>query len=104
MFTDPDVYLSLGEKEDFDPNRAEYKCFSWGEDVCSVNAKSIANISRLYGVIMCQFDCSYYLSLAITRMVECDNNAGDVTVTDPNERNLSTQCMLYFMSGNIGRD
>lgn len=74
MFTDPDVYLSLSEQEGFDANAAEYKCFSWGEDVCSVNSNSVANISKLYGVIMCQFDCDYELSLAISKMVECDNH------------------------------
>ena len=57
MFTDPDLYLSLTGNGTFVPAQAQYKCFSWGEDVCSINGNILAKSNALFGAITCQFDC-----------------------------------------------
>ncbi len=58
--------------------------------MCSINGNTLKNVDVLYGVIICQFDCEYELSMAITQVIECN---------DLEVGGLSTHCMLYFING-----
>lgn len=78
--------------------KAEYRCFQWGEDVCSIPAHALDSINILYGAVYCQYDCTFELTLALADTLECNSPFEDPTQADQNEATLSRQCTHYFES------
>jgi hypothetical protein len=71
--SDPDVFISLRDAESANQDSADYKCTSWGMDICTVPYVKL--VETIYIGVGCHRSCAYKLrALLVEEKYMSDND------------------------------